>query len=82
MIVDSYLIFYFCLYIYPPDSQKSAGGAIHRATNYPDLISKIPRYCCSLEILIKIRLFNLELLANITKQGKVPYSVFPKDTTE
>ena len=33
-----------------PDSQESAGGAIHRASNYPHLLPKIPRYCCPLEI--------------------------------
>ena len=36
------------LYIYPPDSQESDGGAIHRVSNYPDLLPEMPRYCCPL----------------------------------
>ena len=40
--------FYFNLYIYPPDSQESDGGAIHRVSNYPDLLPEMPRYCCPL----------------------------------
>ena len=39
-------IFYFYFYIYPPDSQESEGGAIHRVSNYPDLLPEMPRYCC------------------------------------
>ena len=42
--------FFFYLYIYPPDSQESDGGAIHRASNYPDLLPEMPRYCCPLII--------------------------------
>ena len=42
--------FNFNLYIYPPDSQESAGGAIHRAINYSDLLPEMPRYCCLLVI--------------------------------
>ena len=34
------------LYIYPPDSHENDGGAIHRASIYPDL----PRYCCTVVI--------------------------------
>ena len=34
-------IYLFYLYIYPPDSQESDGGAIHRVSNYPDLLSEI-----------------------------------------
>ena len=41
---------YFNLYIYPPDSQESDGGAIHRVGNYPDLLPEMPRYCCPLVI--------------------------------
>ena len=40
----------FYLYIYPPDSQESDGGAIHRVSNYPDLLPEMPRYCCPLVI--------------------------------
>ena len=47
-----YLFIYF--YIYPPDSQESDGGVIHRASNYPNLLPDMPRYCCLLEILIKV----------------------------
>ena len=36
-----YFIFIFYLFIYPPDSQESDGGAIHRAGNYPDLLIHI-----------------------------------------
>ena len=39
------LYFYFDLFIYPPDSQESDGGTIHRASNYPDLLPEMPRYC-------------------------------------
>ena len=49
-----YFLFYFYLYIYSPESQESAGGAIHRASNYPDLLPEMPRYCCPLEIFIQI----------------------------
>ena len=40
-----FFFFYFNLYIYPPDSQESDGGAIHRVSNYPDLLPEMPRYC-------------------------------------
>ena len=43
-------LFLFYLYIYPPDSQESDGGAIHRVSNYPDLLPEMPRYCCPLLI--------------------------------
>ena len=45
-----YFYFYFYLYIYPPDSQESDGGAIHRVSNYPDLLPEMPSYCCPLVI--------------------------------
>ena len=45
-----YLFIYFYLYIYPPDSQVSDGGAIHRVSNYPDLLPEMPRYCCPLVV--------------------------------
>ena len=76
-----YFFYYFYLYIYPPDSQKSDGGAIHRASNYSDLLPEMPRYCNPFEILLRYD-FNLELLPKTTKQGKMPSSVFPKDTKE
>ena len=41
---------FFYLYIYPPDSQESDGGAIRRVSNYPDLLPEMPRYCCPLLI--------------------------------
>ena len=47
---SSTYFFYFYLYIYPPDSQESDGGAIHRVSNYPDLLPEMPRYCCLLVI--------------------------------
>ena len=43
-----FYFFFFNLYIYPPDSQESDGGAIHRVSNYPDLLPEMPRYCCPL----------------------------------
>ena len=43
-------IYYFYLYIYPSDSQESDGGALHRVSNYPDLLPEMPRYCCPLVI--------------------------------
>ena len=45
-----YFYFYFYHYIYPPDSQESDEGAIHRVSNYSDLLPEIPRYCCPLVI--------------------------------
>ena len=36
--------------------QESDGGAIYRVSNYPDLLSEMPRYCCPLVILIEILL--------------------------
>ena len=41
-----FYFFYFYLYIYPPDSQESDGGAVHRVSNYSDLLPEMPRYCC------------------------------------
>ena len=53
---DKTVTFYFLssLHIYPPDSQQSDGGVIHRASNYPDLLSKMPRCYCSVEFFIWI----------------------------
>ena len=45
-----YFIYLLYLYIYPPDSQESDGGAIHRVSNCPDLLPEMPRYCCPLVI--------------------------------
>ena len=45
-----YFLYYFYLYLYPPDSQESDGGAIHRVSNYPDLLPEMPKYCCALVI--------------------------------
>ena len=69
------------IFIYPPDSQESVGGAIHRASNFPDLLPEIPMYCCPLEILIEIRM-KFRTACQDQQPGKVPQSVFPKDTTE
>ena len=33
---------------------RRKGSAIHRASNYPNLLVEMPRYCCPLEILIEI----------------------------
>ena len=51
----------FYLYIYTPDSQESDGGAVHRASNYPDLFPEMPRYCCPLEIFISVFLVFTEI---------------------
>ena len=48
--ISFFLFFYFYLYIYPPDSQKATKVLIHRVSNYPDLLSEMPRYCCLLVI--------------------------------
>ena len=50
--LESVLLFFFFFYpyIYPPDSQESDGGTIHRVSNYPDLLPEMPRYCCPLVI--------------------------------
>ena len=44
------LVLFIYLYINPPNSQESDGGAIHRVSNYPDLLPEMPRYCCLVEI--------------------------------
>ena len=49
-----YLFIYFYLHIYPPDSQESAGGAIHKVSTYPELLPEMLIYCCPLEILIEV----------------------------
>ena len=50
MVFSFIFIFYFYLYLYPPDSQESDEGAIHRVSNYPDVLAEMPRYCCPLVI--------------------------------
>ena len=50
IIQNNLFIVYFYLYIYPPDSWESDGDSIHRVSNYPDLLPKMPRYCCPLLI--------------------------------
>ena len=50
VIFVAVIYFYFYLYIYPPDSQKSNGGAVHRVSNYPDLLPEMLRYFCLLVI--------------------------------
>ena len=41
----------FYLYIYSSDLQESDGGAIHQASNFRDVLSKMPiLYCCPVEI--------------------------------
>ena len=45
-----YIYYLFDFYIYPPDSHESDGGTIHRVSNYPNLLSEMPRYCCPVEI--------------------------------
>ena len=44
------IFFFFYLYIYPPDSQESDGGAIHRVSKYPDLLPEVAKYCCPVVI--------------------------------
>ena len=41
---------FFLSLIYPPDSQESDIGAIHKVSNCPDLLPEMPRYCCPLVI--------------------------------
>ena len=38
---SDFYFYIFYLYTYPPDSQESDKGAIHRANNYPDLFSEL-----------------------------------------
>ena len=45
-----FFIFIFYIYIYLPDSQESDGCAIHRVSNYPDLLPERSTYCCPLVI--------------------------------
>ena len=44
----SHSFIYLC--IYPSDLQESDGSAIHKASNLPDLLSKMPKYYCPVEI--------------------------------
>ena len=44
------LIISFHLYIYPPDSQESDEGAIHKASNYLYLLLEMLKYCCLVKI--------------------------------
>ena len=49
----SHLIFIYFLFLslyLSPDLQESDGGAIHRVSNYPDLLLEMPRYFCPLVI--------------------------------
>ena len=46
-----YLGISFHLYIYSPDAQEFDRGTLHKASNYPDLLLKMPRYCCQVEII-------------------------------
>ena len=63
--------------------RKATKAPIRRASNYPDLLPRRPRYCFPVKVFlfwfVEIRL-NSELLAKTPKQGKVPSSVFPKET--
>ena len=49
-----FFIFYFYLYIYPPDSQESDGGAIHRVSNLPRPASGDAKILLSASNLIEI----------------------------
>ena len=51
----------FYVYIYPPDLQESNRGTIHRASNYPDLLSQMSGYCCPIEIFYFLFLVFREL---------------------
>ena len=52
------------LYIYLPDLQESNESALHRASNYPDLLPEMQRYCCPVEIFnfIFLGLLFIEML--------------------
>ena len=50
LLSDFYFSSSFYLYTYLSDLQESNGGAICRASNYPNLLLKMPRYCCLLGI--------------------------------
>ena len=43
-------LFSFHFYIYPHGLQESVRDFIHRISNYPELFSEMPRYCCPVEI--------------------------------
>ena len=49
-ILSAIFFFFLYIYIYPPDSQESDGCAIHRESNYPDLLPEMSTYCCPLVI--------------------------------
>ena len=69
----------FYLYIYPPDLQESIRGAINITSNYPNLLSKMIKYCCPVDffffflVLLKYDQ-NLEPLAKTPNHGKVLFS--------
>ena len=48
IILDKLYLFYF--YVHPPDWQKSDGGAIHRASNYPTCFRK----CHDISVCLKL----------------------------
>ena len=66
-----FFYFYFYLYIYPPDSQESDGGAIHRVSNYPDLLSEMPRYCKKLQDNPIIKEVYLNFFSATNKSGNI-----------
>ena len=51
MITISFFSFY--LYIFPPDSQNTDRGAMHRASNYPAQLQD--RFYTFIEMLLKFR---------------------------
>ena len=60
----------FHLYFYFPDSYENVRGAIHRESNYRDLLLEMPRYRVPAEIFFRFREIQLQF-KTVFKQGKV-----------
>ena len=62
--------------------RKATGALIDRVTHYPDLLPKMPRYCCPLELfLIEIGL-KFRSACQDRQAGQSAVKCFLKDTTE
>ena len=73
-------VFYFTSIFILLTGKEATEALIHRVGNYLTCFRR------SQDIAVHLKfnrdMTNLELLVKTTKQGKVPLSVFPKDTTE
>ena len=72
------LLILFYRYIYPPDSQESDGGVVHRAGSFPNLPLEMPKYCCPLEIFYFFCFYTeITEIETAAKQGNVKWETPP-----